>query len=187
MSYYFSGVLASLCFPTFPRFCGTVFLRSQDKGLAGRCISAWNDFSIDEWCAAAPDRLIPLILLPLWDVAASVEEMFERFDPCQPGVRVSAAYSAPTELVAEAVGEGVKKVKPGDRVYTAKTLTGAYAEYCLVMENQVHLLPTNVSFSQGAGVFVRLRSVVSTARKQGCNILRALTENPANLLAAIAA
>ena len=40
---------------------------------------------------------------------------------------------------------------------------------------------------EGAGVFVRLRSVVSTARKQGCNILRALTENPANLLAAIAA
>ncbi|HWY44759.1 MAG TPA: NADPH:quinone reductase [Candidatus Sulfotelmatobacter sp.] len=56
--------------------------------------------------------------------------------------------------VVEAVGEGAKKVKPGDRVYTAKTLTGAYAEYCLVMENQVHALPANVSFSQGAGVFV---------------------------------
>jgi hypothetical protein len=40
---------------------------------------------------------------------------------------------------------------------------------------------------EGAGVFVPPRSVVSTARKQGCNILRALTENPANLLAAIAA
>jgi len=56
--------------------------------------------------------------------------------------------------VVEAVGEGVKKVKPGERVYTAKTLTGAYAEYCLVMENQVHALPANVSFAQGAGVFV---------------------------------
>lgn len=29
--------------------------------------------------------------------------MFERFDPCRPGVRVSAAYSAPPELVVEAV------------------------------------------------------------------------------------
>lgn len=29
--------------------------------------------------------------------------MFERFDPCQPGVRVSAAHSAPPELVGEAV------------------------------------------------------------------------------------
>src|SRR6516162_2969340 len=31
--------------------------------------------------------------------------------------------------VVEAVGEGVKKVKRDDRVYTARTLTGAYAEY----------------------------------------------------------
>ena len=29
--------------------------------------------------------------------------VFERFDPCHPGVRVSAARSAPTELVTEAV------------------------------------------------------------------------------------
>ena len=40
---------------------------------------------------------------------------------------------------------------------------------------------------EGAGVFVRLRSIVSTARKQGCNILHALTSTPANLLQAIAA
>jgi transposase len=40
---------------------------------------------------------------------------------------------------------------------------------------------------QGAHVFVRLRSIVSTARKQGLNILQALTANPTHLLAAIAA
>src|SRR5262252_6098621 len=43
--------------------------------------------------------------------------------------------------VVEAVGEGVKKVKQGDRVYTARTLTGAYAEYALALEEQVHPLP----------------------------------------------
>src|SRR5882762_3095218 len=31
--------------------------------------------------------------------------------------------------VIEAIGDGVNKVKKGDRVYTAKTLSGAYAEY----------------------------------------------------------
>src|SRR3977135_3101346 len=31
--------------------------------------------------------------------------------------------------VVEAIGDGVKKVKPGDRVYTAKTVTGTYAEH----------------------------------------------------------
>ena len=54
----------------------------------------------------------------------------------------------------EAVGEGVAKVKPGDRVYTATTLTGAYAEYALARENQVYPLPEKISFSQGAGLWV---------------------------------
>src|SRR5271154_688751 len=31
----------------------------------------------------------------------------------------------------ESVGEGVTKVRPGDRVYVAKTVTGAYAEYAI--------------------------------------------------------
>src|SRR6185437_5654049 len=31
--------------------------------------------------------------------------------------------------VVEAVGAGVSRLKPGDRVYTATTVTGAYAEY----------------------------------------------------------
>ena len=54
----------------------------------------------------------------------------------------------------EAVGTGVTKVKAGDRVYTAQTLTGAYAEYALALEDQVHQLPQNISFEQGAGVWV---------------------------------
>jgi NADPH:quinone reductase len=54
----------------------------------------------------------------------------------------------------EAVGEGVKKVKVGDRVYTAKTVTGAYAEYALALESQVYRLPEKISFAQGAGLWV---------------------------------
>ncbi len=54
----------------------------------------------------------------------------------------------------EAVGDGVKKVKVGDRVYTARTVTGAYAEYALALEGQVQPLPAKISFSQGAGVWV---------------------------------
>lgn len=54
----------------------------------------------------------------------------------------------------ESAGSGVTKVKPGDRVYTAKTVTGAYAEYGLALESQVHRLPANISFAQGAGVWV---------------------------------
>ena len=54
----------------------------------------------------------------------------------------------------EAVGEGVKKVRRDDRVYTGRTLTGAYAEYALALEEQVHPLPANIDFKQGAGIWV---------------------------------
>src|SRR6202008_2232950 len=46
------------------------------------------------------------------------------------------------------------KVKREDRVYTARTLTGAYAEYALALEEQVHPLPANIDFKQGAGIWV---------------------------------
>src|SRR5216683_2687349 len=36
--------------------------------------------------------------------------------------------------VIEAIGDGIKKVRPADRVYTAKTVTGAYAQYALALE-----------------------------------------------------
>jgi len=56
--------------------------------------------------------------------------------------------------IIEAVGEGVTKTKPGDRVYVANGVTGTYAEYALVPESRVHRLPPQVSFAQGAGIFV---------------------------------
>jgi NADPH:quinone reductase len=56
--------------------------------------------------------------------------------------------------IVEAVGPGVCKVKPGDRVYTAKTVTGAYAEYALALESQLYPLPEKISLAQGAGLWV---------------------------------
>jgi len=56
--------------------------------------------------------------------------------------------------VVEAVGEGVKAFKPGDRVYTSGTVTGSYAELCLCAESQCHRLPQSLSFSQGAAIGV---------------------------------
>jgi NADPH:quinone reductase len=53
-----------------------------------------------------------------------------------------------------AVGDGVEKVKVGDRVYTAKTLSGAYAEFALTDESQVEPLPQKISFAQGSGLWV---------------------------------
>jgi len=56
--------------------------------------------------------------------------------------------------VIEAVGEGVTRLKVGDRVYTAGTLSGAYAEKTLCTEEQAWPLPDNITFQQGAGVHI---------------------------------
>lgn len=53
--------------------------------------------------------------------------------------------------VVEHAGADVK-LRPGDRVYTAGSITGTYAEYALCHAAQVHPLPENVSFAQGAAV-----------------------------------
>jgi len=55
--------------------------------------------------------------------------------------------------VVESVGPDVTKFKPGDRVYTAGTETGTYAEFALCNESQLGFLPDNVSFEQGAGIW----------------------------------
>jgi NADPH2:quinone reductase len=57
--------------------------------------------------------------------------------------------------VVETVGEEVRHVKAGDRVYIAGSLSGAYAEKALCAASQVHHLPAaGVSFMQGAALGV---------------------------------
>ncbi len=53
-----------------------------------------------------------------------------------------------------AVGAGVARFKPGDRVYTAGTLSGSYAQLTLCQGDQVYPLPDQVSFAQGAGIHI---------------------------------
>ncbi|MCW2884348.1 MAG: hypothetical protein QOE54_2863 [Streptosporangiaceae bacterium] len=70
------GVHAMLCFPSFPRFAGAIFLEGEDKGLSLRCVQAYNDFVLDEWCATDPARFIPVVILPLWDAKLAAQEIY---------------------------------------------------------------------------------------------------------------
>ena len=56
--------------------------------------------------------------------------------------------------VIESVGAGVSQWKPGERVYTSGTLSGAYAGFALCEANRVHRLPEIFSFQQGAAIGV---------------------------------
>ena len=54
--------------------------------------------------------------------------------------------------IVEHVGSEVTTFKPGDRVFTSETITGAYAEYTVSPASNVHPLPEALSFSQGAAL-----------------------------------
>lgn len=63
--------------------------------------------------------------------------------------------------IIEAIGPDLPGAAPssprptiGDRVYTARSLSGTYAELVLCEASQVRPLPERLSFAQGAGVYV---------------------------------
>ena len=64
-----------MCFPTFPRFCGQTFLEAKDRELAHACVLAYNDWMVEEWCGDSDGRLIPLIIIPLWDAQLAADEV----------------------------------------------------------------------------------------------------------------
>jgi predicted TIM-barrel fold metal-dependent hydrolase len=70
-----NNVAAQLSFPNYPRFCGQQFMSGKDKRLALLCVKAYNDWMVEEWCAESGGRLIPLCLIPLWDVSLAVAEV----------------------------------------------------------------------------------------------------------------
>ena len=56
--------------------------------------------------------------------------------------------------IIEKTGANVTNFKAGDRVLTADAGSGTYAEFAVFEEKHLIKLPENVSFEQGAGVFV---------------------------------
>jgi len=86
---------ASLCFPTFPRFCGQTFTEAKDKELALLCVEAYNDYQVEEWCAGSGGRLVPLIIVPLWDAHLAAAEVRRNADR---GVRAVCFSEIPAYL-----------------------------------------------------------------------------------------
>jgi predicted TIM-barrel fold metal-dependent hydrolase len=96
-------VEASLCFPTFPRFCGQTFAEAHDKEVALACVKAYNDFMVEEWCGDSEGRLIPLCLIPLWDVEEAANEVHRN---AARGVRAVCFSEIPTYLGLPSIHTG---------------------------------------------------------------------------------
>ena len=69
------GQLAGLNFPNFTGFSGQVLNQGPDRDVNLVMIKAYNDWHVDEWCAAYPGRFIPCGILPLYDVTEAAKEV----------------------------------------------------------------------------------------------------------------
>ena len=68
------GLLAQMCFPTFPGFAGRLFA-TDDPDFSLALVRAYNDWHIDAWAGAYPGRFIPMALPAIWDPAACAQEI----------------------------------------------------------------------------------------------------------------
>jgi predicted TIM-barrel fold metal-dependent hydrolase len=73
-----SGIYASLCFPSFlPGFAGQrLQLATQDADLALATVRAWNDWNIEAWSGAYPERMIACQLPYLLDPDVGAREIY---------------------------------------------------------------------------------------------------------------
>jgi predicted TIM-barrel fold metal-dependent hydrolase len=68
------GVWAQVLYPNVIAFDAHAFLTELGPELATTCVQAYNDF-LAEFASADRCRLVPLMMLPFWDVEASVREI----------------------------------------------------------------------------------------------------------------
>ena len=67
------GLYAQTLYPNIIAFSTLEFMKLGDE-FAFAAIRAWNDF-LAEWTEPDPNRLIPLMMLPFWNIEDSVAEM----------------------------------------------------------------------------------------------------------------
>ena len=125
-------VEASLCFPTFPRFCGQTFLEADDKDLALLCVQAYNDWMVEEWCAGSGGRLIPLCLIPLWDPVLAAAEVRRN---AARGVRAVCFSELPGNLGLPSVHDperatGIRSSRRATRPAPSSACTAARGRRC---------------------------------------------------------
>jgi predicted TIM-barrel fold metal-dependent hydrolase len=85
------GVYYQVLYPNIVGFHSHVFMNEMPRELATACIRAYNDW-LTEFCEADTIRLIPMMMLPFWDIEASVAEMVRCHGMGHKGVLFAAQY-----------------------------------------------------------------------------------------------
>jgi uncharacterized protein len=68
------GIEVQILYPNVAGFGNQNFMRVEDYGLRRACVEIYNDF-MAELQDASGNRLLPMILVPWWDIAGTVEEI----------------------------------------------------------------------------------------------------------------
>jgi predicted TIM-barrel fold metal-dependent hydrolase len=139
------GVDVQVTFPTLPGLAGLTFIEIEDKDYALALIRAYNDWLVDEWAAADPERILPAAILPLWDPKASADELRRVVGR---GIKVTTLPSAPQTI------PGVKPYpdESWEPVWDALEETGVPAEIHIV-SGKNDLSPL-AAMGGGAEIFV---------------------------------
>lgn len=89
-----NGVWAALCFPSVTwGFAGTTLAKLGDPELVLACVRSYNDWIVEEWCAAAPERYIACQIPHLLDPVAAAQEIYRN---AERGVRAVSFVENPT-------------------------------------------------------------------------------------------
>jgi predicted TIM-barrel fold metal-dependent hydrolase len=85
------GVYYQVLYPNILGFHSHIFLNEVPRELATECVRAYNDWLM-EFCSVDSRRLVPMMMLPFWDISASVNEMKRAYDIGHKGVLFAARY-----------------------------------------------------------------------------------------------
>jgi predicted TIM-barrel fold metal-dependent hydrolase len=85
------GVYYQVMYCNILGFHSHVFLNQLPHELATECVWAYNDW-LAEFCSADARRMVPMMMLPFWDIEASMAEMRRAYDLGHKGVLFAARY-----------------------------------------------------------------------------------------------
>ena len=100
-----NGVWASVCFPSFlPGFVGQrLTLWPKDDDLALAAMRAYNDWHLEAWCGADPDRFVPQQIAYLRDPEVAAAEIRRNADR---GFKAVTFSEAPYKLGLPTIHSG---------------------------------------------------------------------------------
>lgn len=85
------GIYAQVLYPNLIAFETMHFLNHDDPEFALACTRAYNDFLTD-FAAADPNRLLPITMIPFWDLDAAVAEIRRGKEAGHRGILVGNRY-----------------------------------------------------------------------------------------------